>query len=211
MSLICAFTVPCAAVPCSNFPIQGACINKLRHRRLQKFPILYISSKNFLQGVQSLNLSTLSSEGAHFAQIKKGEKRAKQDALFFLKNKFLSNNETEIHWSSCSRKTIHVQLCRTSLGNVFFQSRAQCGLFSAISAIVSSKETNLGWDVFMRGSGTYKEKERQKAVLSGTMVVGLAVNCGMLPWLFKEHLPVHLSQSVYSGQASRHIQHLPYL
>jgi hypothetical protein len=31
-----------------------------------------------------------------------------------------------------------------------------------ISAIVSSKETNLGWDVFMRGSGTYKEKERQK-------------------------------------------------
>jgi hypothetical protein len=48
----------------------------------------------------------------------------------------------------------------------------------------------------MRGSGTYKEKERQKAVLSGTMVVGLAVNCGMLPWLFKEHLPVHLSQSV---------------
>ncbi|CAK9198309.1 unnamed protein product [Sphagnum troendelagicum] len=51
----------------------------------------------------------------------------------------------------------------------------------------------------MRGSGTYKEKERQKAVLSGTMVVGLAVNCGMLPWLFKEHLPVHLSQSVYSG------------
>jgi hypothetical protein len=46
------------------------------------------------------------------------------------------------------------------------------------------KETNLGWDVFMRGSGTYKEKERQKAVLSGTMVVGLAVNCGMLPWLF---------------------------
>jgi hypothetical protein len=93
----------------------------------------------------------------------------------------------------------------------FFQSRAQCGLFSAISAIVSSKETNLGWDVFMRGSGTYKEKERQKAVLSGTMVVGLAVNCGMLPWLFKEHLPVHLSQSVYSGQASRHIQHLPYL
>jgi len=81
MSLICAFTVPCAAIPCSNVPIQGACINKLRHRRLQKFhhPI--------------------------------------------------------------------------------------------------------------------KEKERQKAVLSGTMVVGLAVNCGMLPWLFKEHLPVHLSQS----------------
>jgi hypothetical protein len=37
MSLICAFTVPCAAIPCSNFPIQGACINKLRHRRLQKF------------------------------------------------------------------------------------------------------------------------------------------------------------------------------
>ncbi|CAK9237178.1 unnamed protein product [Sphagnum troendelagicum] len=36
----------------------------------------------------------------------------------------------------------------------------------------------------MRGSGTYKEKERQKAVLNGTMVVGLAVNCGMLPWLF---------------------------
>jgi hypothetical protein len=70
----------------------------LRHRRLQKFhhPILYISSKNFLQGVQSLNLSTLSSEGAHFAQIKKGEKRGKQDALFLLKNKFLSNNETEI-------------------------------------------------------------------------------------------------------------------
>jgi hypothetical protein len=95
MSLICAFTVPCAAIPCSNFPIQGACINKLR---LQKFhhPILYISSKNFLQGVQSLDLSTLSSEGAHFAQIKKGEKRAKQDALFLLKNKFLSNNETEI-------------------------------------------------------------------------------------------------------------------
>ncbi|CAM6002711.1 unnamed protein product [Sphagnum balticum] len=54
----------------------------------------------------------------------------------------------------------------------------------------------------MRGSGTYKEKERQKAVLSGTMVVGLAVNCGMLPWLFKEHLPVHLSQSVYSGDGS---------
>jgi hypothetical protein len=98
MSLICAFTVPSAAIPCSNFPIQGACINKLRHRRLQKFhhPILYISSKNFLQGVQSLNLSTLSSEGAHFAQIKKGEKRAKQD-VFFLKNKFLSNNETEIN------------------------------------------------------------------------------------------------------------------
>jgi len=99
MSLICAFTVPSAAIPCSNFPIQGACINKLRHRRLQKFhhPILYISSKNFLQGVQSLNLSTLSREGAHFAQIKKGEKRAKQDALFLLKNTFLSNNETEIH------------------------------------------------------------------------------------------------------------------
>jgi len=42
---------------------------------------------------------------------------------------------------------------------------------------------------------TSKEKERQKVVLSGTMVVGLAVNCGMLPWLFKEHLPGHLSQS----------------
>jgi hypothetical protein len=99
MSLICAFTVPCAAIPWPNFPIQGACINKLRHRRLQKFhhPILYISSKNFLQGVQSLNLSALSSEGAHFAQIKRGEKRAKQDALFLLKNKFLSNNETEIN------------------------------------------------------------------------------------------------------------------
>jgi hypothetical protein len=99
MSLICAFTVPLAAILCSNFPIQGACINKLRHRRLQKFhhPILYISSKNFLQGAQSLNLSTLSREGAHFAQIKKGKKRAKQDALFLLKKKFLSNNETEIN------------------------------------------------------------------------------------------------------------------
>ncbi len=57
--------------------------------------------------------------------------------------------------------------------------------FLQSQTFVSSKETNLGWDVFMRRSEKYKEKEGQKG--GGTMVVGLAVNCGMLPRLFKEH------------------------
>jgi hypothetical protein len=37
----------------------------------------------------------------------------------------------------------------------------------------------------MRRSEKYKEKEGQKG--GGTMVVGLAINCGTLPRLFKEH------------------------
>ncbi len=170
MSLICAFTVPCAAIPCSNIPIQGACINKLRHRRLQKFhhPILTFPARTSFRGSNLLNLSTLSSEGAHFAQIKKGEKRAKQDVLFLLKNKFLSNNETEINWSSCSRKTTHVQLCRTSLGNVqehnvdyFLQSQP---LFPARRQIEAGM---CSWEEVGR---TRRRKDRSQ--------------CSVVPWLW---------------------------
>jgi hypothetical protein len=156
MSLICAFTVPCAAIPCSNFPIQGACINKLRHRRLQKFhhPILYISSKNFLQGVQSLDLSTLSKRRCTLCTNQKRGEESKARCIISSKEQISFKQWNWDRLIKLQQKNNTCSTVRKFSWKCFFSIKSTMWTIFCNLSHCFHKETNLGWDVFMRGSGT---------------------------------------------------------